>query len=131
MRATEERTRPADDPREERDFGAFMDSMVQEAKAYIETQKDYYALIASERAAKAASSVLGGVVMIVLLGSVLIFCNLAAALWIGHALNNMALGFLIVGGAYLLFFLIFLLLWRGKMKERFVLGIINAINGKD
>ena len=131
MRDAEERMRQTKDPRDERDLGVFMDSMMAEAKGWFEAQKDYYALVASERAAKAASGVLSGVVMIVLLGSVLVFLNIAAGLWLGQMLHNMALGFLIVGGAYLVLFLIFQFIWRGKVKDRFVLRIINALHGKD
>lgn len=130
MSQTEQRT-PVD-PFEIHDFTEFMDSVVDESKVYIDSQKDYYMLLAAEKAAKGAGSALNSVVALVLLGSVLVFFNIALALWIGEALGHMALGFLIVGAGYLLIYIVFMLIWRNGFKNRFTLGIINAFyNEKD
>ncbi len=120
------------DPFEIQDFTEFMDSVVAESREFIDAQKDYYTLVAAQKAAKGAGSALNTVVALVLLGSVLVFFNIALALWIGEELHSMPLGFLIVGGAYLLAYLIFTLVWRNGFKHRFTLGIINAFyNEKD
>lgn len=120
------------DPFDQEDFSEFMDSMASDAKQYWEAQKDYYALVASEKAARAGGGLMSAVVMALLLGSVLVFCNLALALWLGGLLGNMALGFLITGGFYLVLLVVFLLLWRGGLRDRFTLNIINTLHdGKD
>ena len=120
------------DPFEQEDFSDFMDHMAADAKQYWEAQKDYYALVASEKAARAAGGVMSSVVIALLLASVLVFCNLALALWLGGLLGNMALGFLITGGIYLVLLLLFMLLWRGGLRDRFTLNIINTFHdGKD
>lgn len=125
-------TRTPVDPFEIQDFTEFMDSVVAESKEFIDAQKDYYTLVAAEKAAKGAGSALNTVVALVLLGSVLVFFNIALALWIGEELQSLPLGFVIVGGGYLLAYLIFTLIWRNGFKHRFTLGIINAFyNEKD
>ena len=125
-------TRTPVDPFEIQDFTEFMDSVVAESKEFIDAQKDYYTLVAAEKAAKGAGSALNTVVALVLLGSVLVFFNIALALWIGEELQSLPLGFVIVGGGYLLAYLIFTLIWRNGFKHRFTLGTINAFyNEKD
>ncbi|HEY0977828.1 MAG TPA: phage holin family protein [Flavobacteriales bacterium] len=120
------------DPFEIQDFTEFMDSVVGESKQFIDAQKDYYTLVAAEKAAKGAGSALNSVVALVLLGSVLVFFNIALALWIGELLSSFPLGFLIVGSGYLVIYLIFFLIWKNGFKHRFTLGIINAFyNEKD
>lgn len=124
--------RTPEDPFEIRDFTDFMDSVVDESKEYLDAQKDYYMLVAAQKAAKGAGSALNSVVALVLLGSVLAFFNIALALWVGELLGHLSLGFLIVGGVYLLAYIVFTLVWRNGFKHRFTLGIINAFyNEKD
>jgi hypothetical protein len=50
------------------------------------------------------------------------------AIWLGTLMVHMALGFLIVGGLYLVVFLAFWFIWRGGMKDRFALNIINSFH---
>jgi hypothetical protein len=127
-----ERSSPANgsdpaDPFTHEDIRDLMDSMVDEAKAYWEAQKDYHALVASERAAKLSAGLLSSVVLCVVLASVLAFASLAAAIWIGRWMGDMALGFLLMGGVYLLIGLIFLWLWRSGYRDRFILRTVNSL----
>ena len=130
---TREQARPSNgngaptDPFDQEDFGQFMDSMAGEAKAYWEAQKDYHALVASERAAKLGAGLLSGVVLCVLVASVLAFLSLGAAIWIGRLMGDLALGFLLMGGLYLLLGMIFLVVWRAGYRDRFILRMVNSL----
>jgi hypothetical protein len=120
------------DPFQETDASEFLEGLAAEGKNYLEAQKKYYALLASERAGRMAGGVVSRVVMAVLLGSVLLFVNLAAALWLGDLLQSRALGFLVVGGFYLLVFLVLMWWWRSGGRDRFSLNIINELyHGQD
>lgn len=119
---------PAQDPFDEEDFGTFMKSMVDETRTYLGAQRDYYALLAADRAAKVAGATVSYVVLAVLAGTVLVFLSIAGALWLGRLTGNMALGFLLMGGFYLLVLLVLLFLWRGGMRERFTLDLINTMH---
>lgn len=120
------------DPFDEDDFGTFMKSAVDETKAYIGAQRNYYALVAADRAAKVAGATLSYVVTAVLAGTVLVFLSIAGALWLGTLVHSTALGFLLMGGFYLLVLLVLLFIWKGGMKESFTLNLLNTIyDGKE
>lgn len=115
------------DPFDEDDFGTFMKSAVDETKSYLGAQRNYYALLSADRTAKLAGATLSYVVTAVLAGTVLVFLSIAAALWVGELVGNVALGFLIMGGFYLLLLLVLLFIWKGGMKESFTLNLLNTI----
>ena len=117
---------PSLDPEELTDIGDFMDSMFDETKEYIEAQRGLLEMSAYQQVAKLAGGLLSGLLVSVLGLGVLLFLSVALALWIGTLLASMALGFLIVGGIYFLVFLGFWFIWRGGMKDRFTLNIINS-----
>ena len=123
MNQREQRT----DPFDHTDLGDFMESMVGETKDLWAVQKDYYALVASEKAARLSAGLLSSVVLSLAIGSVLIFLSLAAALYIGSLLHNMALGFLIMAGAFLVVGGCFLLIWRGGTRDRLILRLTNTL----
>jgi hypothetical protein len=120
------------DPFQETDASEFLKGLTEEGKNYIETQKQYYSLLASERAGRMAGGVVSRVVMAVLIGSVLMFCNLAAALWLGDLLQDRPMGFLLVGAFYLVVLLVLIWWWRSGGRDRFSLNIINDLyHGQD
>jgi hypothetical protein len=123
MNQREQRT----DPFDHTDLGDFMESMVGETKELWAVQKDYYALVASEKAARLSAGLLSSVVLSLAIGSVLIFLSLAAAIFIGNLLHNMALGFLIMAGAFLVVGGCFLLIWRGGTRDRLILRLTNTL----
>ncbi|MBS1582210.1 MAG: hypothetical protein JST66_08440 [Bacteroidetes bacterium] len=127
MGATNGRS-PAQDPFNEEDFGTFMKSMVDETKAYLGAQRDYYVLLAADRTAKVAGATVSYVVLAVLAGTVLVFLSIAGALGLGQLMGNTALGFLLMGGFYLLVLLVLIFLWRGGMRERFTLDLLNTMH---
>jgi hypothetical protein len=91
----------------------------EETRAYIETTFAYYKLWGFKIAMKSATMTVKAVLIVLGITMVLLFGSVAAALAIGQALASNALGFLIVGGIYLLILLIFILL-----KDKIVDGPI-------
>jgi|GEM_PF-530697 len=114
------------DPEDLTDFGDFMDSWLDETKDYIEAQRELVAMTAYQHVAKLSGGLLTGLLIAVLGFGVLAFSSVALAIWLGSLMASMALGFLVVGGIYLLVFLAFWFIWRGGMKDRFRLNIINS-----
>lgn len=114
------------DPEEITDFGELVDSLVTGTREYLHTERDLLAMNVQQRVAVLTGGLLSGVLVAVLGLGVLVFCNLALAIWLGGLLASMALGFLVVGGIYFLVFLAFWFIWRGGMKDRFTLNIINS-----
>lgn len=72
------------------------------AQTFLKDQKDLFKIEIAERTAKVSSTLLTNIIVGAVLGIVILFISLAAALAIGLWLNNAALGFLAVAGIYLL-----------------------------
>jgi hypothetical protein len=117
---------PSLEPEELSDIGDFVDSLVAETKEYITVQRELLAMNAYQRVARSAGGLLSGLLAAVLVFGVLAFCSVALAIWLGTLLHSMALGFLAVGGLYLVVFVAFWSIWRNGMKDRFTLNIINS-----
>ena len=77
------------------------DDIQKQAKEYIENSAAYYKLWGFKVAMKSTTMILKFVLIGFALTMVLLFCSVASAFAIGKALNSYALGFLIVGGIYL------------------------------
>lgn len=88
----------------------------EETRAYIESTFAYYKLWGFKIAMKSASMAVKAVLVVLCITMVLLFGSVAAALAIGQALASNALGFLIVGGIYLLILLIIIML-KDKIVE--------------
>jgi cytochrome c biogenesis protein CcdA len=94
-----------------------------EAQAYIENSVAYYKLWGFKVAMKSTTMILKFALIAISLTMVLFFCSLAGAFAIGQALDSYALGFLIIGGIYLvvtgLLFLIKDKVVEGPILEKF------------
>lgn len=94
-----------------------------QTKEYIENSIAYYKLWGFKVAMKSTTMALKFVLIAVSLSMVLFFCSVAGALAIGKSLDSYALGFLIVGGIYLvitgLLFLIKDKVVEGPILEKF------------
>lgn len=90
---------------------------------YIESSKSYYKLWGFKVAMKSTEMIFKFTLILVCVSMVLLFFSLAAAFAIGMALDSYALGFLIVGGFYLLgtvlLFFIKDKFAEGKILEKF------------
>lgn len=119
------------DPFDQDDFSDFMNSMAGDAKAYWEAQKDYYALVASERGAKLSADLIGGTVLCACAAFVMLFLSLGAAIWLGKVVEDVALGFVMVGGIYLLLSVVLIIVWRSRYRDDTIVRIVNSLyNGQ-
>jgi Na+/H+-dicarboxylate symporter len=84
-------------------------------KKYIDNKIQLTKLELISVSAHLASKLIGFFVVALLLMVVVILFNFAAAYGIGQYLNNTALGFTIIGGIYLLFFVIYILFAKDKL----------------
>jgi hypothetical protein len=71
-----------------------------QVQAYIENSMAYYKLWGFKVAMQSTVMMLKFVLIVLALLMVVLFCSVAAAIAIGKALDSYALGFLIVGGFY-------------------------------
>lgn len=109
------------------DLRTMVAEVADEAKGYWEAQKAHAILTVAEKGGNAMGSLLGLLLSAVAALMVLSLFSLAAGLWIGHALGNLALGFSAVAAFYLLVFLI-LQFWAGPaIRKAFTLYFANAI----
>lgn len=111
---------------EDADIGDFLDAVVDEGKAYYAAQKDYLTLSAHQQVGKAAGSFYGVLLSGVSILMFLLFVSLALAFWLGSLLDSVMLGFLCVGGIYLLIFLILHFIARDSIRNSFMLNVINS-----
>ena len=115
------------DPFELTDPGEYAGSLMGGIKAWLEAQRDYHTLVASQRVARVGTSLMGGSILWVLLACALAFLSAAGAIWIGRWLDDTALGLLLMGGGFLLLGLVFMLLWRSGSRDRCTLRLFNAL----
>lgn len=108
------------------DIGDFLDTAVHEGKAYFAAQQEYLTLSAHKHIGKAAGSFFSVLLSAVTILMFLIFSSVALALWLGSLMESVALGFLAVGGAYLLAFLVIHYVARDAIRGSFMLNVINS-----
>ncbi|TDD78189.1 phage holin family protein [Flavobacterium caseinilyticum] len=91
--------------------------------AYIKSNVAYYKLLGFKVAMKSTTMIFKFTLIFMCFSMVLLFCSIAGALAIGNYLNNYPLGFLIIGGIYLvvtgLLFLIKERIFEGSIMEKF------------
>ncbi|MEI6749413.1 MAG: phage holin family protein [Bacteroidales bacterium] len=98
--------------------------VVDASKTYIEANLKLFKLSLLERLSKVVSLIIS-TTLVMLVGMLFVlFLSLSAAIFIGSLLNNMALGFLIMG----LFFLVIVLFLWAKRKTLVLNPIIRTLN---
>ena len=113
------------------DFSEFMDGLVVDTKAYVRAEADHLRLQAIEKASVLMSMVVRKAVVFVLLGTALLFLNVAFAIPLGEQLNSAPLGYVIVAGTYLLFLAVFASWWSQGGRDRFLIDRINDLSNDD
>lgn len=121
----------ATDDRPEPDLGVLLDDVVGDAKGWLETQKEVMILEAGERIGRVSGSIVSHLIVYALVGVALIMASLALGYWLGQMLGNMAYGFLIVAGAYMLAALLFAVFGSKQLRENITLHIINATRDEE
>ncbi len=102
----------------------------EETKAYVESTVQYYKLLGFQFVMKSTRTIVKLILIGFFLMIALLFGSIAASLAIGDAVNNMALGFLIVAGGYFVLILLIMLL-RLKFVERYILRTFSKLFFKD
>ncbi|MFV8328149.1 competence protein [Flavobacterium sp. ZS1P14] len=95
----------------------------EQVHAFIKSNVSYYKLWGFKVAMKSTTMILKFTLIFLCFSMVLLFCSVAAAMCIGKYLDSYPLGFLIIGGVYLIatafLFLIKDKIVEGPMMERF------------
>lgn len=100
-----------------------IESLLDKAKEYINTRIAQVKLSLAEKVSKALSVMIAGFVAVLVFLFFLLFGSIAAAIAIGNMIENLWLGFLIMGGVWLLLGII---IW--KAKDRLLrIPIMNTI----
>ncbi|MEX1191455.1 MAG: competence protein [Brumimicrobium sp.] len=107
-----------------------VDDLQQDTKAYIDKNIEYYKLLGFKIVAKTTIMFVKYSLILLSFAFVLLFGSIAAGFAIGSVLENTALGFLIIAGAYLVIGLIFLLL-NYKAVEKPILKRFSDMFFKD
>lgn len=97
-----------------------IDELGDHIEAYVASMVEYYKLSFFKKLMKGLSSLtkllIGGSIFLFFLG----FISIAFAIWIGASVGSIAAGFFIVGGFYLVVFILLLVFWK-KMIEGILL----------
>ncbi len=95
-------------------------------KGYVETNIEYYKLRGFKVLMQSTTMIVKFLLIAICLSMVLLFSSIAGAFAIGSYLDNTALGFLIVGGVYLVL-TVLLFLVKDKIVEGPILEKFSAI----
>ncbi len=117
---------PSSDPAEHEDLGQYFDSLAAEAKTYFAKEKEGLTLFIYEKIGKAVGGLVGLIISAMAVLFFIIFASIALSLYIGTLVKSSALGFLIVGGLYLLIFVIVHFIARQAIRESTMLNVINS-----
>ena len=98
----------------------------QDAKSYLETTLAFQKLKVFKLAMQSTTLIFKIILVGFGLSVFLLFCSLAAAFAIGEAVESTSLGFLILGGFYLIF-TILIYAFRKKMIEGLILRLFSKI----
>lgn len=102
-----------------------VEDLVTHVTEYLDTQRKLLTINVVEKSAAAASATISSMVLL-LLGTVgLLFLNIALALFLGKVFDDMMLGFLAVGGFYLLCGLLFFANRKAWVEDKIAGRIIN------
>ena len=109
----------------------FADEVLAEAKGLFEAQRQLLLLTTADKVGRASTRSVTVMVLIVGVALVLLFASIAGALYIGRRTGDMALGFLAMAGVFAVLLGLFLLVWRGGLRDRLHVTIINEFQGDD
>lgn len=94
--------------------------------AYVETKVELFKLDVRDQSVKYLSKLLIWTLIMLSFGTFLFFLSIGAALWLNELLDNNFLGYLIVGGFYLIVGLLFLGS-RKSLEERVYKNVGDSI----
>jgi hypothetical protein len=99
--------------------------------AYVQTRTDLLLLNLSDKVAKSAATAAVVYVAWSLSGFVLLFLSLALAWWLGQSLDNMAAGFLIVAGIFVVITVVTYVVAKKVLRPTITNKIVKSWNNND
>ncbi|MEO8068336.1 MAG: phage holin family protein [Flavobacteriales bacterium] len=124
-------SRPLTDEGGALDFSTFVDGFAQDVQGFVRAEKRYILMQASEKAGGLMGKTVGMVVPFLACIMALLFLCIGLGFYLGEVVGSRALGFVMVGGLYLILLGIFQLWWNSGGRDRFILGRINELNDDD
>lgn len=112
-------------------FSDLLNGAVHDAKSYLLAEKEHLTLQAIGLVAVLLSKVVRLTAVLVLLAAMVLFLNIALALYVGELLGSLPLGFVIMAGSYVLMLGGFLVWWSQGGRDRFVIDRINDLDGNE
>lgn len=92
--------------------------MIDLLKDYIEKRLQLIKLELIGVFANIGSSLVSSFLILVFVLFILLMLSLSLAFWVSELLNNLALGFAIVGGFYIFIFVLYMFIWKEKINTR-------------
>lgn len=110
----------------EKDAEQIFHELKEDISTYVRLKYKLLRLNATERIAKLIAILSHGVILVLLVFFTVLFLFLALGFFLGEVLGSTALGFLIVGGIYLLLTVI-AVAGRNRIQEKIINIIISAL----
>jgi hypothetical protein len=105
-----------------------IERLIIHAKEYIETRFDLLMLDGQEKVATLLSSVASALILGAISFMILLFFSLALAWWIGACAESPSIGFISVGGIYVVLAIIFYVNREKLVKSSIINSILSKIN---
>lgn len=108
-----------------------LEDSLEHVGAYVQTRMDLLLLNLSDKVAKSAATAAVVYVAWSLSGFVLLFLSLALAWWLGQLLENMAAGFLVVAGIFVLITVVVYVVAKKVLRPNIANKIIKNWTNND
>jgi hypothetical protein len=112
------------------DFTEFMSSLGRSARRFLRLERDHLELLLSDRAARAGTGLIGGVLGLFLFCIALLLAVMAGAKVWGEHLGSEARGYLAMSGVVAGFLVVMWLLWK-PIARWLKVRILNVLHGHD
>lgn len=111
----------------DRDKENTSDTLIGKAEEYINTRIELLKLKAVDKISDSVSSFITTLIIIIVFFPFIILLNIGLSLWIGNELENVPLGFFIIGAVYLLIGIILYVTRNKWLKPAFANMIIKNL----
>ncbi len=98
---------------------------------YLDTRWDLFLLQLTEKGMNALSSIISGLLAVLFGTIILIFASIGIAITIGQALNNMAAGYFIVAGIFVVLLILGIFFAHAYVRNIVSTSILESIKDKD
>jgi hypothetical protein len=112
-------------------FTGNMAEMIKIARSYVNTRIELWKLSLLEKTSLAGAFFLSSVVIVLIIAFCLLFISLAFAYWYGQQTGDLAMGFLITAGFYVIVGLIFILNRKNIITGPIIRGLASILYKDD